>query len=115
MNEYFPGNLFPVPSPKRPEGEREKEKIQLEIRRPDGDKGFMIVFEGRTSEECMAYNMAIRDILTREGLLPFHQKGVTPSGNHEPGLHGWEVMKPTTEEHLRSLFSRIETEAHELL
>lgn len=96
--------------------ERESARVELGIRPPDGDKNFMVTFVGKTEEECMAYNGAIRKILERERLMPFHQKGVTPFGKNQPGLHGWEVHRSgVTEERLRSLFEEIQKTARELL
>ncbi|MDO8600813.1 MAG: hypothetical protein Q7R73_04415 [bacterium] len=97
-------------------GKIEQEKIFLGVRNPDGDKNYMVFFEGRTSDECIAYNIAIREILEREGFLPFHQVGVKPEGNNEPGYHAWEVWrKNVTKEKLESLLPEIAAKAQAYL
>lgn len=86
---------------------REKNEVVLEIWEPNMDKNFMIVFECKTEEECIKYNLAARTILEEAGLKPFHQIG----REHEPGWHGWEVGKKTDKETLEKLVSKIKEKA----
>ena len=67
---------------------RELSPVNLSVRQPDGDKGYMITYRGSTKDECMAYNIAIQEVLRAEGLPFFHQIG----DGIKPGEHGWEIM-----------------------
>ena len=68
---------------------------------PRGDKNCMFEFVAENKLQAMAYNRAIPEVMAgynqarRENGLPshivFHQVGVTPFGDNEPGYHGWEI------------------------
>ncbi len=72
----------------------------------------MIGFEGRSREECQAYNLAIKSVLKKAGFNPFHQIG---DSQHEPGYHAWEIWKKATKEDLKILLPDIEEAAQRIL
>lgn len=98
-----------------PEKKEVAQKVDLKIVEPHDDKNFMIGFEGRTKEECQAYNWAIGSVLKKAGLNPFHQVGVSLLGQHEPGYHAWEIWKKAAKEDLEVLLTEIEKEAQRIL
>ena len=98
-----------------PEQRERPSAIECKIVEPRGDKNFMIGFEGKTEEECRAYNHAIKTVLTEAGLHPFHQVGVSPFGEHAPGYHAWEIWKKAQKEDLETLVTKIQREAQEYL
>jgi hypothetical protein len=103
--------MFKIKGPEQ----KEERKVELKVVASDGDKGLMIGFEGKTKEECMAYNYAIESVLKQAGLIPFHQVGVTPSGSNDPGKHAWEVFRKCTAEDLERLLPQIEQKAKAML
>ena len=95
--------------------ESKESVVRLTIREPEMDKNFMIAFEGKTREECEAYNWAIANILDKAGFNPFHQIGTTLTGDDEPGYHAWEVWKKISRDQLEVLLPKIEEGAKEYL
>lgn len=90
-------------------------RVELKIVEPRGDKNFMIGFDGKTVDECRAYNWAIETVLKEAKLSPFHQVGVNPRGEHEPGYHAWELWQETTRENLEKLLLLIDQKVQEML
>lgn len=103
--------------PEKFNNKEKQKKVELKIIEPHGDKNFMIGFTCRTEKECEAYNLAIRRVLERKGLEPFHQIGGKPDNPNAPGYHAWEIWKrkEVTKEYLERLLPEIEKEAQELL
>ncbi|OGY62347.1 MAG: hypothetical protein A2745_02890 [Candidatus Harrisonbacteria bacterium RIFCSPHIGHO2_01_FULL_44_13] len=99
----------------KPENKEVAQKVELRIVEPRGDKNFMIGFEGKSQEECRTYNWAIESVLKKAGLNPFHQVGASPSEQHGPGYHAWEIWKKATKEDLKMLLPEIEQEARSML
>ena len=99
----------------KPEKKEFARKVELKIVEPLGDKNYMIGFEGKSQEECQAYNWAIESVLKKAELSPFHQVGTTPFGQHEPGYHAWEIWKKASKEKLQELLSEIEQAAQGML
>lgn len=94
---------------------KEQKATGIKIRDPEGDKNFMITFEGRTKKECTAFNWAIEGVLRDANLSPFHQIGTSPTGHDEPGFHSWEVWRKVTKEQLEQLLPAIEEKAKKYL
>ncbi len=90
--------------------------IKLMIVEPatDGNKHFLVAFDGGTKNDCMAYNWAIESILRREGLHPLHLVGKAQGSKHHPGYHAWEVWMATDRNMLEHLLSEIESRAKEV-
>lgn len=102
---------FRTKSPETEKAQRPKLSI-LEI----PDKRPMISFDGAEFDEITvwAYNEAIKTVMKKEGLDPFHQIGADPSNLNRPVRHGWEPWKKITKEGLEALIPEIEKKAEQL-
>ena len=103
--------LLKIMSERSRREQKELPDVQLRIVPPNRDKNFMIAFDGKTKQECVAYNNALKTVLKRHDLSPFHQVGTTPFGSNEPGEHAWEIWRDATEEKLTALLPEILDEA----
>lgn len=88
---------------------QESHVVELGIRYPDGNKGFMITFRCSTQKECAAYNYVVSAVMRREKLNPFHQLGTEFNGTDQPGLHWWEALfiSEVTRERFEALIPEI--------
>ena len=87
----------------------------LRIREPEGDKHFMITFDGKNATTCGFFNRAIGRVLDEQfdSSSVFHQIG----RENNPGIHGWEIWGKKDDimrEKLKSLIPVIVQKVREL-
>lgn len=94
--------------------EIDKEKLkrlELVIVEPRMDKGYMIAFTSENKKITRVYNQAIKKVLEAHNLKMFHQVGVTPKSEDNPGYHAWEIWNQIDKQILEGLFEEIHKEA----
>ena len=94
-----------------PEGKERFRDVKLRVVAPEGDKRFMIGFDGHTQKQVDAYNDAIEEVTREADLQPFHQAG----HENDPGYSAWECWVDTTQQTLEDLLPQIEEKAQEYL
>jgi len=97
-------------------------KVEVKIRKPESDKHFMVIFDGKTEEQCRLFNAATYQVLNKhfgKHTTIFHQIGGAGETTNEPGLHGWEIWERNkdkiNEEIMGQLVKDIKVRAEEMI
>lgn len=102
------------PEVEKTESEERFERLKLEIEPPDQIHGnWKISFECGNLGTCAAYNSSIDEVARKNRTPIFHQSGVTPKGEHEPGYHMWEFWLKTDEAKLQDFILKVQEMAEE--
>ena len=91
----------------KPEQEINLPDVQLGIRKPDGDKQFMVTFNAKTKLESDIFGYAVYKVLKDAGLNPFHQ--IQGAGERKDfiGYNGYECWKKIDRQTLEDLIPQI--------